>query len=93
MLFRRADCDFVSCPTFHLIGQTDHEIVWVSVQLANTPGLAGYLKFNTSLLEIQDFRDRLESLIKLALVEAVTGNRWWASLKYRIRDFATNYDR
>ena len=24
---------------------------------------------------------------------AVTGNRWWASLKYRIRDFATKYGR
>ena len=22
---------------------------------------------------------------------AVTGNRWWVSLKYRIRDFATKY--
>ena len=22
---------------------------------------------------------------------AVTGNRWWASLKHRIRDFATKY--
>ena len=36
---------------------------------------------------------RLESLIKRALVGAVTGNRWWVSLKHRIRDFATKYGR
>ena len=24
---------------------------------------------------------------------AVTGNRWWVSLKHRIRDFATKYSR
>ena len=49
--------------------------------------------FHTSLLEIRDFWDRLESQIKRALVGTVTGNRWWASLKYRIRDFATKYGR
>ena len=65
----------------------------VSLRLANRPSLAGYWKFNASLLEIRDFWDRLESLIKRALVEAVTGNRWWVSLKHRIRDFATKYDR
>ena len=63
----------------------------VSQRLANRPSLAGYWKFNTSLLEIRDFRDRLESLIQRALVAAVTGNRWWVSLKYRIIDFATKY--
>ena len=91
VLVRRADIDFVSCPTFHLIALTDHKLVSVSLRLANRPSLAGYWKFNTSLLEIRDFRDRLESLIQRALVGAVTGNRWWASLKYRIRDFATKY--
>ena len=40
---------------------------------------------------IRDFRDRLESLIKRALVGAVTENRWCMSLKHRIRDFATKY--
>ena len=74
---RRADIDFVSCPTFHLIAWTDHKLVRVSLRLANRPSLAGYWKFNTSLLEIRDFRDRLESLIQRALVGAVTGNRWW----------------
>ena len=91
VLVRRADIDFVSCPTFHLIAWTDHKPVRVSLRLANRPSLAGYWKFNTSLLEIRDFRDRLESLIKRALVGAVTGNRWWGSLKHRIRDFATKY--
>ena len=93
VLVRRADIDFVSCPTFHLVACTDHKLVSVSLRLANRPSLAGYWKFNTSLLEIRDFRDRLESLIRRALVGAVTGNRWWASLKHRIRDFATKYGR
>ena len=75
VLVRRADIDFVSCPTFHLIEWTDHKLVRVSLQLANRPSLAGYWKFNTSLLETRDFRDRLEFLIKRALVGAVTGNR------------------
>ena len=93
VLVRRADIDFVSCPTFHLIAWTDHKLIRVSLRLANRPSLAGYWKFNTSLLEIRDFRDRLESLIQRALVGAVTGNRWWVSLKHRIRDFATKYGR
>ena len=93
MLVKRADRDFISCPTFLLIGLADHKLVKVSLRLANRPCLAGYWKFNTSLLEIRDFRDRLESLIKRALVETVTGNRWWASLKHRIKDFATKYGR
>ena len=91
VLVRRADIDFVSCPTFHLIAWTDHKLVSVSLRLADRPSLAGYWKFSTSLLEIRDFRERLESLIKRALVGAVTGNRWWGSLKHRIRDFATKY--
>ena len=90
---RSPDSDFVSCPTFHLIAWTDHKLVWASLRLANWPSLDGYWKFNTSLLEKQGFRDRLESLIKRALVWAVTGNRWWVSLKHKIRDFATNLDR
>ena len=93
VLVRRADIDFVSCPTFHLIAWTDHKLIRVSLRLVNRPSLAGYWKFNTSLLEIRDFRDRLESLIPRALVGAVTGNRWWASLKHRIGDFATKYGR
>ena len=72
---------------------TDHKLARVSLRLANRPSLAGYWKFNTSLREIRDFRERLESLIKRALVGVVTGNRWWVSLKYRIRDFAIKYGR
>ena len=93
MLVRRADIDFVSCPTFHLVVWTDHKLVRISLRLANKPSLAGYWKFNTSLLELRDFWERLESLIKRALVGAVTGNRWWVSLKHRIRDFASKYGR
>ena len=63
------------------------------MRLANKPRLAGYWKFNTSLLEIRNYWDRLESLFKRALVGAVSGNRWWVSLKTWIRDFATKYGR
>ena len=87
---KRADIDFVSCPTCHYKTWTDYKLVWASLRLANRPAVAGYRKFNTSL---RDFRDRLKSLIKRALVRAVTRNRLWVSLKYRIRNFATNYGR
>ena len=89
VLVRRADSDFVSCLTFHLIAWTDHKLVRVSLRLANRPSLAGYWKFNTSSPEIREFRDRLESLVKRALVGAVTGNRWWVSLKHRISSPST----
>ena len=76
-----------------MIAWTDHKLIRVSLRLANWPSQAGYWKFNTSLLEIRDFRNRKESLIKRALVGAVTGNRWWVFLTHRIRDFATKYGR
>ena len=88
---RRVDSDLVTCPTFHWLGRTDHKLVRISVWLVNRPSLASYWKFNISLLELWDFRVRLENLIKRALVGAVIGNRWWVSLKYRIRDFAIKY--
>ena len=75
---RRADIDFVSYHTFHSITWTDHKLVRVSLWLAYRPSLLevnGYCKFNTYLLEIRDFRERQVSLIKRALVGAVTGNR------------------
>ena len=71
----------------------DHRLVMVFLQLTNRPSLASYWKFNTSLLEIQDFQKWLETLIQQVLVGAVTRNKWWGSLKYRIRDFATKYVR
>ena len=85
---RRADTDFVTCPTFHFIGQTDDILVRVSLWLVNRPSLAGYWKFNTSLLEIRNFPDRLEYLFQRVFVGAVTGNWWWGSFKHRISDFA-----
>ena len=93
VLVRRADLDFVSCPTFHLIAWTHHKLFRVSLRLANRPSLAGYWKFNTSLLEIRDFQERLESLIKREFVGVVTRNRWWGSLKHTIREIATKYGR
>ena len=47
--------DFVTRPTFHWIRQTNHKLVRVSLRLVNRLSLAGYWKFNTSLLEISDF--------------------------------------
>ena len=75
---------------FHYVGQTDHRLVGIRLHLASSYSLA-YLKFNTSLLEIRDFRDRFESLIQRALEGGVTGNRWQGSLKHRIRGFAIKY--
>ena len=78
---------------FHYVAQTGQRLVRVSLQLADRPTLDGYWKFNTSLQEIQDFRDQLESLVQRALEGAVTGNKWWESFKHRIRDFAIKYGR
>ena len=86
-----ADSDFVSCPTFYWIEFTYHILVGVSLRLENRPSLTGYWKFNTSLLEIPDLQDRLESLIQRALLGAAVKNGWWDSLKYSIRDFAFKY--
>ena len=77
----------------HWIGLTDHKLVRVSRRLVNRTSLASYWKFNTSLVEIRDIRERLETLIQWAQVGAVTGNKWWGSLKYRIREFAIKYDK
>ena len=63
VLVRRADSDLVTWTTFHWLGRTDHKLVMVSLQLVNRLSLASYWKFNTSLLEIWDFRVRLENLI------------------------------
>ena len=93
VLVGRADSDFVFCPMFHWIEQTYPKLVRVSLRLANRPSLAGYCKFSTSLLEIRDFREQLETLIQRALVGAVTWNKSWGSLKYRIRNFAIKYSR
>ena len=84
---------FVTWTTFHWIEQTDRKLVRVSQQLVNRPRLASYWKFNISLLDIGDFQERLETLIQQALEGAVTGNKWWGSLKYWIRDFVIKYDR
>ena len=70
---RRADSDFVTCPTFHWLGLTDHKLVRVSRWLANRPGLAYNWKFNTSLLEIRDFEEQLETLIQ----RAQSGGGYW----------------
>ena len=75
VLVRRADSDLGACPTFHWLRRSDHKLARVSLRLTNRPSLASYWKFNNSLLEIWDFRMRLENLIQRALVGAVIGNR------------------
>ena len=45
---RRADIDFVTCPTFHNVVQADHRLVRISLRLADRPSQADYWKFNTS---------------------------------------------
>ena len=62
---RRADTDFVTCPLFNYGAW----LVKFSLQLANRPSLVDYWKFNTSLLEIQDFRDWL--------VQCISGGSYW----------------
>ena len=73
VLVRRADSDLVTRPTFHWLGRTGHKLVRVSLRLANRPNMAGNRNFNTSLLEIWDFRRRLENLIQRALVGLLPG--------------------
>ena len=65
---RRADTNSVTCPTFHHVAWTDNRLVRVSLRLANGPSLAGYGKFNTSLLEIRDSRYQFESLVQLSRI-------------------------
>ena len=91
VLVWRADIEFIRCSTFHWIGLTDHKLVRVSVWFVNRPSLANNWKFNTFLLEIRDFRKRLETLIQRVLVGAVTGNKWWGPLQYRIRDISIKH--
>ena len=52
---------------------TDHTLVRVSMRLVNWPRLAGYRKFNTSLLEIRDSRNRLESVVQRPLLGQLQG--------------------
>ena len=73
VLVSKADSDRVACPTFHWLWRSDHKLVRVSLRLVNRPSLASYWKFNTSLLEILDFRKRLENLIQRALVGWLLG--------------------
>ena len=89
VLVKRADTDFVICSTFHYIIQ--HKHVSGYLRLPYRLSLSCIWKFNTSLLEIWDFWDQLESLVQWALVGAVTGNKWWGSRKHKIRDFITKY--
>ena len=91
MLVRRADSDFLTCPSFHSLGHSDHKLVLARMQLGTRTSLASYWKCNSSVLESADFCKKLEGFIQRALVGAVTGSRWWVSLKCRIRTFVIKY--
>ena len=47
---------------------TGHGLVGVGLRLVDGPGLASCWRFVASLLEMGDFRERLEGLIRRALV-------------------------
>ena len=91
MLVRRADLDFLSCPEFKYLGRSDHKLVMARLRLSDRPKMATYWKLNSSLLELEDFRKKLGELVQRELVGAVTGNKWWISLKHKIRTFAVKY--
>ena len=91
MLVRRADSDFLTCPEFLLLGHADHKLVLARLLLGTRASLANYWKFNSSILESVDFCKKLEGFIQRALVGAVLGNKWWVSLKCRIRTFTIKY--
>ena len=78
VLVWRADTYFIMCPTFHYVAQTGPRLIRVNL---------------CDRLVRPVFRDRLESLVQRTLVGTVTGNKWWGSLKYRIRDLAIKYGR
>ena len=93
LLVRRVDADFIACPTFHLLGHSDHKLLLARMQLGDRSRRASHWKFNVSLLERQDFRDKLEGLIQKELVGTILGNRWWVRLKYKIKRFTINYSK
>ena len=91
MLVRRADLDFLSCPEFKYLGRSDHKLVMARLRLSDRPKMATYWKLNSSLLELEDFRKKLGELVQRELVGVVTGNKWYVSLKHKIRTFAVKY--
>ena len=93
LLVRRVDVDFISCPTFHWLGHSDHKLLLARMQLGDRARRASHWKFNVSLLERQDFRDKLEGLVQKELVGSIVSNRWWTRLKYKIKRFSINYSK
>jgi len=91
VLVRRADVDILDCPVFHLYAWSDHKLLTVALRLNDRPRLVSYWKLNTSVFGIRDYRERLAILLQRALVGAVIGNKWWADLKFRIKDFTIKY--
>ena len=93
VLVRRADVDFISCPTFHgNRDYTDHRLVRARINLTDRPSLAGYWKFNLSFLKSENFRDQLEGVVRGWLGGGPSlGNRRWAKLKAEIRTFSVRY--
>lgn len=57
VLVRRVN---LGCPNFHSIIYSDHTLVRLRINLYKAkPKMAEYWKFNTSLLNVKDFRDQL----------------------------------
>lgn len=78
VLVRRVDLELLGCPCFHL----DHRLIQVHIKFdkANVR-MAGYLKFNISLLNGKDIRDQLLLMIQRKLTGTVFGNKWCGHLK------------
>ena len=94
VLVKRVDLDYLGGPSFDPYKDSDHKFFCVSIRLDKTRSrMSGYLKFNSSLLAEDDFRNQLELMIKRELTGAMMGNRWWGNLKDSIRSFAADYGR
>lgn len=60
ILVRRVDIELLGCPSFHNTVYMDRKHVWVHINSNRAkPRMAGYWKFNTSLLNMKDSWDQL----------------------------------
>lgn len=91
VLVRRVDLDLLGCPCLHSVVYLDHRLVQVRIKFdKSNVRMAGYWKFNISLLNGRDIRDQLLLIIQRKLTGTVFENKWWGHLKDTIYDKATN---
>ena len=91
---RSTDRSSVSCPEVQIVGYTDQKPVTCAVKLERTNRRGpGYWKLKASFPARKDFRDRVSALVKRELTGAIINNRWWLSLKRKIKTLATSFSR